>query len=501
MEINLKNNSGYKWFSNGNIYVKGYLYDTNNKLYADQQLIDYFLIDKCSFEDKLKGANGIFAVVIKEENCIKFAVDRIRTIPLFYKKKQGKYYLFDRNIIDSDSELDLFSAEEFSSSGFVTGKNTLIKDIFQLQAGEWGKISEGELQLKSYSSYIIKDHALSRPIEDDLSLIFDSLIKRTIKYANGKKLVAPLSGGYDSRLLVTLLRKHNYDNVLCFTYGRANSFEVKTSRKVAETLKYDWIFVEYNDELIKGFSSNETFRSYFFDLGSNLTSLAHIQDFFAIQDLMKKGVLTSDSIFLPGHSGDFLAGSHLNRKWRLTSNENFLLKSIFETHYSLNNYTKSYEKLKNKVLSNSEKGIMYSVFENWDLKERQAKFIVNSVRVYDLFNFKYLLPLWDNEMITFFKYLPLKEKINTVFFNNVVEHKIFREYNVDFKKQEPTSFSTMIKKILPPFIKQFLKGVLSKKVDINNFDTINEELGEPKGKHINSVLVEYYLKKIKNDLN
>ena len=43
--------------------------------------------------------------------------------------------------------------------------------------------------------------------------------------------------------------------------------------------------------------------------------------------------------------------------------------------------------------------------------ERQAKFIVNSVRVYEFFGYAWRIPLWDRELIDFFLKVPLKYRM------------------------------------------------------------------------------------------
>ena len=42
MKIKLKNNNGFKWYSSENIWVKGYVFDTDNKLYENDGLLSYF---------------------------------------------------------------------------------------------------------------------------------------------------------------------------------------------------------------------------------------------------------------------------------------------------------------------------------------------------------------------------------------------------------------------------------------------------------------------------
>ena len=47
-------------------------------------------------------------------------------------------------------------------------------------------------------------------------------------------------------------------------------------------------------------------------------------------------------------------------------------------------------------------------FEAWEWQERQAKFIVNSVRVYDFWGHDWWMPLWDAGFMRFWQGVPLE---------------------------------------------------------------------------------------------
>ena len=53
-----------------------------------------------------------------------------------------------------------------------------------------------------------------------------------------------------------------------------------------------------------------------------------------------------------------------------------------------------------------------NAIEFFDFNERQAKFIVNSVRAYEFFGYEWRIPLWDTELIDFFLKVPLKYRIS-----------------------------------------------------------------------------------------
>jgi len=78
-----------------------------------------------------------------------------------------------------------------------------------------------------------------------LDSIYKNVFSRLIESVQGRTIVIPLSGGYDSRSSAAILKKLGYGNVICFTYGRPESFEVQTSEKVAKDLGYKWCFINY----------------------------------------------------------------------------------------------------------------------------------------------------------------------------------------------------------------------------------------------------------------
>ena len=50
---------------------------------------------------------------------------------------------------------------------------------------------------------------------------------------------------------------------------------------------------------------------------------------------------------------------------------------------------------------------MSDIYENWEYRERQCKYVVNGQKVYEFFNFDWFLPLWDSEFVKFWTTVPL----------------------------------------------------------------------------------------------
>jgi len=182
------------------------------------------------FISSLKQLNGFFAVVQQKEDTIYAAVDRVRSVPLFYSLKDGDFYISDdpnwiQKEIQSD-EVDEIAAAEFMLTGYVTGKDTLYPDIKQLQAGEALVLQHSSdclsLRTIQYYRYIPKNYSVCSE-EEILSVLDRVLVKvfeRLIKIASGRTIVVPLSGGYDSRLIVLMLKRLGYEKVVAFSYGK-----------------------------------------------------------------------------------------------------------------------------------------------------------------------------------------------------------------------------------------------------------------------------------------
>ena len=76
-------------------------------------------------------------------------------------------------------------------------------------------------------------------------------------------------------------------------------------------------------------------------------------------------------------------------------------------HYNLFDWSKRKGKLyslfEKKILEVLDSLDQYpdqsSAFESWDISERQPKFIVNSLRVYEYFGYEWWIPFWDKKFM------------------------------------------------------------------------------------------------------
>jgi asparagine synthase (glutamine-hydrolysing) len=518
--IILENNKGCKWYSKNDLYAKGYLFDDNNNLYKNQGLITFFegVRDPIQFLQKLKQANGLFSVIIKYSDEILIAVDRARCFPLFYTLKNNNLIVSDRieQITNKTGfrELNQTASKIFLATGYVTGERTLIKNIFQVQAGEYIYFNKGKIIKNFYHTFIperISDYTNTHPVKNFLESI-DMLSARTARLLENKVAVIPLSSGYDSRLIVSILKNKGIKDAICFTYGRKDNYEIEISRKVAEKTGYKWLFIEYNNDLIKGYLDNSVFQEYY-KYSANYSAMFFMQEYFAVKFLHENNLIPDNSVFMPGHSGDVLAGGHLWEDINENTTSKHLAKLIYRKNFILN---KPSGHVKRDLINDIYKNINinsrypYAVFQNWELKERHAKFIVNSANVYNFFGYEYIMPLWDLSLLDFFTSLPYTYRVFKSFYNDVMKKHVFSAAGITFNSENlPPERSIRIQRYKNK-LKSYMPEILKKPFyhhpdpfyykEITSF-MINDMLKKKykvntKVQYENAYIVQWYLSKV-----
>lgn len=488
IDILLKNPKPNQWFTNDNAYVRGFIFDENNKFYSNDDLLELFsgFQELDELENIVKNANGHFSVIVNLEDCIFLAVDRLRTAPLFYSIVNDKITISD-NAYPIAQKLKLKKIErirekEFLATGYFTGGETLFKEINQVDSGQIVYIDKLKNNFKNkYYNYFVKPSLkeIDKDDFDSIEELSDRVFKRLIQSVNNKTIVVPLSGGYDSRYIVAMLKKLGYKKVICFSYGKKTSYEAKISKNVAEKLGFEWFFVEYTSQTFKNYPDQDV--KLYYRYAHNFSSMPHFQDFNAIRTLKNEGKIPLDSVIVPGHSGDLLRGdftySLVNNLGDDLIENGDIFNLIFKYHFNLNKLPKKEDKryfiqkiksyLKDLPAGNFENFL--DLYDNWDIANRQSKLIINSTRIYEYFGFESRIPLWDNDLSNFWYSVKIK---NRPLYNDFLFERLFVKYEIDFLKGKESILIKVInfsKKIFPRNIILWAKIFFKKSLDINNF--------------------------------
>ena len=495
--IELINNNGKKWLSEENCHIKGFAF-YNEELLEGSSLINIIKesIESDTFDSVLTALNGNFTAVITINDKAYLISDKIRSYPLiFSRQNDGKWFITDSAIgIESNEavikKIDSINSLEFLALGYVSGNETLYEDIFTVDAGEYVVLgNNGANHRTSYFKYIFDKETFDQ--ETIIKRAYDSLeraFQRTIAtIPAGSQIVIPLSGGYDSRLIACLCKKYGLKNVVCYTYGRSDSFEVSISRKVADQLGIEWHYVEYKSGEFSSIIDKDEFKRYSL-FSQNYNTIPHVQDYIAVKTLKGRGILKSGAIVIPGFCGDLFGGSKIPKEvfyWATSKfNKISFTKLIFKHFYDLNTPLRHWQKkIRRKIMSQtiqtdvSAEDMFLNNYEHWCIQNRLSKFIINSLRVYEFFEMDWRMPLWDDEYAVFWYTIPWRQK-SPELLNKFMFDRYFDNYEVKFLK--PVSNKTLqnIKMIIPPKLRPLIKSVINviyepfvdkTKKDINSF--------------------------------
>lgn len=394
--------------------------------------------------DALASHPGRLAAVRVGRDEVVLAQDRIRSWPLLWaleevpadgdggRSAQGagpgsapsKAY---RLIISDDSalmreflgspRLDPRAREEFLDAGFVTGTDTLLAGVNQTLQGAVVRIDRHTGRARTVN------HSLARFTEDTaegrrltvsdpdkfahlLKAALDDGLGRVLDGLGDARLVVPLSGGLDSRLLAAWLTLHRaLDRVVAFTYGRPGTREVKVSRQVAEAVGMEWHAVDYDPAALReAWQTPEA--AAFLEESYNLNALPHVQDWYALRQLLDEGVLRRGDIVLPGHT---VVGNmhHEELLEDGPATRVQVARAITWHHQELQGRQKRawadpYRAAKLKEFlaltpfTGSARDVQ-NILESYNVRERQTKYINNSVRAYEHLGLEWALPMLDIE--------------------------------------------------------------------------------------------------------
>jgi len=464
ISVNLEHDRGFTWHSatgaTTTVWTKGFGF-TRDAYLSGQALAEWVAgslvsvpLSECRdwLQRCVSDLDGSFALAVRGPNWIFAAVDRIRGLPLFYGLQNGRFYLSDSAPLVKgqvgDREADALTVQEFLLTGYVTGADTLFPNVKQLQASEclWCAVAGGvpHLETHEYYCWLPGDYLDGTPEElcQAMDEILIRVFERLLQATKGRTMVIPLSGGLDSRLIVTMLRRLGRENVICFSYGRPGNRESAVSERVAKALGYPWLFVPYSNARWRQWWRSDELQSYG-TYADGLASLPHTQDWPAVWELERTHAIPADAVFVPGHTITSVTCQAnevhlLSRSGRLAGMPLFT-QAVRSMHYSLRKCSDAdFSALCNTKCGQALQGVpldtesaVVSVLDWWSRRERQAKFIVNSVRVYEFWGYEWRVPLFLNEQLEFWRRIPPCHRVHRSLYAHCLAAR-FQAFGIDF---------------------------------------------------------------------
>lgn len=424
-------------------YVKGWAY-TPQGLLRGAELLD------CLRRAALAGNMGVvlsslggeFAAVVQDGTGAWLVSDRMRSYPLLYARSgDGGAWVVCGNGIDMARSMPSHRLDEsmlptFLALGHLWGADTLYEGCRIVPPSTCVRLTRDGEEVLEYGGNC-------RPSFDgDAGQLFDrsaatleDVFSHIARLAVGRTLAIPLSGGYDSRLVACLCKAAGLERVVCYTYGKAGNPEVEVSRQVARKLGFRWTYVECTEALWRGLLDGGTLEEYLLRAG-NLNAIGHIQDLPVVLRLTADGTLPPDAVVMPGHSGDFIGGSHF--KPQCTSRR--MMRMMYDKYYELNVLRPASKALAMTHLAaampdglHDEEDCLEAWYV-WCKRARQANFIINSVRAYEFAGLQWTLPLWDAAFVRLWESVPCTVRRGSALYEQFMFERYFEPMGVAWRK-------------------------------------------------------------------
>lgn len=386
----------------------------------------------------LRALRGHFSFSVEDiDGAMLACVDKIRSFPLYYTTEGSAVRLaghpdaFGLSTRDGDRDED--SLLEFAMAGYVTGGNTMLPRVRQLQAGEFlvrdadGCTVETYYRFRDGGEFSHDRDALFEGLRTATETVFRGLIERL----RGRPVLIPLSGGHDSRFVLCELKQRGYDRIMTFTYGVPGTFEAQRARIVAERVGVPWRFIPYTRAHGRSFFRSPQYAGYE-RLTHAASTIPFIMDLPALALLERVGALPSDAVMMNGISGDFVTGNHIPSHFHGLEEvtEAQWMHALIHRHYALWRqlippHPPQWMRARIvAVLGESLPDVMSRetasrLFERWDWRARQACFVIHGQRAYEYMHRSWELPHWDDAFLRFWDRVPFNERF---------QQRLYRDY-------------------------------------------------------------------------
>lgn len=425
MKVHLSNDD--YWTKSGDTLVSGSAF-FDGRCLSDEQFVDKVSATAGPEELKrvLSKANGFFSIIHDSGEEIYAAVDHVRSWPLFYTVTDDVYISDSAEWVHEHGArrgYDPVAGTEYLFTCFVSGKDTLSRDVKQVQAGELVALSadDGDKNVNGEQYFSYSPVETSTPVhKNDFDEVLVEAINRLIEYADGRTILLGLSAGYDSRLIALMLHRLGHEDVITFTGGDPS--ERSIAKTIAADLNFEHVVLTTTESDYHHID-NSAEMELVHDVGY-LSEYPSINKVVQRQKLEEAGIDPSDVVLVLGHhllGASFLSGwvrdkETLSRKeffdlmwrrhyshWETPRRQQW--RRLFEGRMLERIPTDLYQTRDVESTPDAVRG-----FEEFYWRERLPKFIIIR-REYAYLGFDVWYPLLDRALYSFFQRSNYRDRV------------------------------------------------------------------------------------------
>lgn len=490
--------SGYHWEEKDGYHFKGYLqFASDNSVFRGNEAVELLKSVKSyeGFLQLLRNCLGVFSIIVERENETWIAVDIARSMPIYYSTNYD-YISDDVDCIvskmTSGNDIDYLRLFELYTSSYVGFQNTVYKGIKQIELGCCAVIKNNTIEQTPYYIHGSINTDCSSDLIVELDMLTDQMIDRIKQVSHERQIVLSLSGGYDSRYLACSMKRKGIDDVYCYTYGRLDSFDVVQSKKVADALGYKWLNVTYDDALMKSLlSENEDYLNY----SNRPDYIVYLQNYLAVKKIHDMHLVPSNSLFVTGLCNDMPTGYYipeeevaLKNGYSLSGVADYIIADRF-IKFDISNESK--EKYKQDVVDYlnrmsvkvNDYQSFVSALDCVETANIHSRAYLNMNSVYDYFDYEWILPCWDRNLLDFWYSLPPNVRKGQKTYEDYIINHLAVPFGLNTKKHINISASSPFKRRIKRMVGSVLVKIaypigipIRRNTDINNFSVLEVEL-------------------------
>ena len=389
----------------------------------------------------LYSLNGAFTLAILnlEEEQLTIINDRYGLRPLYYRVVGSKFLFASevKTLLQDETHplaLDASAIADFFTFGFVLGDKTFFNEIKMLPPASVLTWKKGKIGIEKYWSCKYKEEPSHENLEyytDRLAILLKQAVKRRMK---GKhKIGVSLSGGLDSRLILSSINKKDYPvSTITFTFPNMDNTP-RIAQKLSKTFGTNHTQLEISKDFLISYAEKVVFLT---------DGLLNLRNFHSISILDE--ICTSADVLLDGWECETnFKGKYLLLEWISAKNDKELSKAIYKTiaittegernklfstewrakvkGLASQSVQKEVKKSKNTLCGN--KGTEF-IFRNTERTYLNRTFVYRRSRYIDR------KPFLDNDLIDFALTIPIERRYKQRVYNQLAKKLVPSEAQI-----------------------------------------------------------------------